>query len=191
MNSNLVIITGGSTSGKSTLCKKLILNNSFAQYKPFTTRNIRNNEVDLDYRHIKPKEFEFFKSQNKFLFWDKLFKSFYGVGKDFCSFINTNRYSLVILPAWRVMDLLSVVQGEPLIVHLINESLPIARQRLAERGIDDFDDRLEDLIIQNNIVIRNECRLNESNSIESIYELIIAKINNNPILLKSKINENC
>lgn len=180
MSSCLTILVGGSASGKTAIAKRLTLNDNFVQYKPLTTRKIRVDEIDLDYRHVSVENFKKSINLNDLIFWDYLFDNYYGVGKDIKNFVSINNLSLIILPVWRVKDFLAIIDEKPLIFHLTADP-STALSRLDDRNAQNNEERILDLIRQNEVNLNdnynnNYYKMNSSCTEEDVYNLIVAKV---------------
>ena len=73
---NLVVIAAPSGTGKTTICKKLLKNNSEWKFSvSATTRNLRNGEVDgKDYLCMSNEKFEHAVKFGDFFEWDSWLK---------------------------------------------------------------------------------------------------------------------
>lgn len=148
----------------------------FVQYQPFTTRPVRAQEANADYRHVDRTAFDLLIERDVLLFWDELFDHTYGIGKDAMEFIGMHAHPLVILPAWRVEDFLAMTKADAMVFHLINRSTSSAQSRLEDRSAIDTDRRIEDLRRQNEMEIENAIRIDESSSTDEIHRLIVRTI---------------
>lgn len=81
----ILIISGPSGTGKTTLCNLLLAENkNFSYSVSFTTRNPRKNEKDQsDYYFISEKEFKKMIAKDKFLEWAIVHGDYYGTPKKF------------------------------------------------------------------------------------------------------------
>ena len=79
----VVVLSSPSGAGKTTLAKKISLENNFSISISHTTRRPRSNEVDgSDYFFVSNNEFEKLISEEKFLEYAKVFNNYYGSLKD-------------------------------------------------------------------------------------------------------------
>tara|TARA_B100001250_G_C19633828_1_gene714995 strand:+ start:198 stop:833 length:636 start_codon:yes stop_codon:yes gene_type:complete len=79
----IVVLSSPSGAGKTTLAKKISLENNFSISISHTTRRPRSNEVDgSDYFFVSNNEFEKLISDEKFLEYAKVFNNYYGSLKD-------------------------------------------------------------------------------------------------------------
>jgi len=177
MPKNIIIIAGGSASGKSSIAQLIVESEQYIQYKPLTTRSFRPAETVSDYRHISDLEFKEIIQANGFVFWDYLFDNYYGVDNEINDFLKKNEKVLIILPAWRVEDLLKLINYQVFIFHFVTECLMTLERRLNERNSVDIKARIEDVIRQNDIVLPKAIRIDESLSLDEICNFIVTKIN--------------
>ena len=79
----IVILSSPSGAGKTTLAKKISLENNFSISISYTTRRPRSNEVNgSDYFFISNEKFQMLISKKKFLEHAKVFNNYYGSSKD-------------------------------------------------------------------------------------------------------------
>ena len=79
----VVILSSPSGAGKTTLVKKISLENNFFTSISYTTRKPRANEINgSDYFFVSKEEFEKLIRENKFLEHAKVFNNYYGSLKD-------------------------------------------------------------------------------------------------------------
>lgn len=76
----IIVLLGGTSTGKSTIERELIDNCYLTKIIPFTTRSIRDNEINgIDYCFIGCSEFEELLSENQFATYEKYPQNrFYG-----------------------------------------------------------------------------------------------------------------
>src|SRR4051812_3390744 len=75
----LVIISGPSGVGKTTVCSRLIQLTGYAQSISATTRQSRPGEIDnIDYVFMNRASFESNRQQNLFLEWANVYDNYYG-----------------------------------------------------------------------------------------------------------------
>jgi len=79
----VVVLSSPSGAGKTTLVKKIALENNFNISISYTTRKPRTNEVNgKDYFFISEKEFKSLINNKEFLEYAKVFENYYGSSKN-------------------------------------------------------------------------------------------------------------
>ena len=79
----IVVLSSPSGAGKTTLVKKIALENNFNISISYTTRKPRTNEVNgKDYFFISEKEFKSLINNKEFLEYAKVFENYYGSSKN-------------------------------------------------------------------------------------------------------------
>lgn len=76
----LLVISGPSGTGKGTICKELLADNSRIQYSvSATTRSPREGEIDgVNYFFLSKETFEEMRVGDEFLEWARVYENFYG-----------------------------------------------------------------------------------------------------------------
>ena len=140
----MIIIIGKTASGKDTIVKELYLNHSFKKIVTYTTRPMRENEIDgITYHYISDEEFkqkidedffaEYKSYQSEFGEW------FYGTSED--SIINSDSKSIIILTPQGYKDILSKYPNlnyKSIYLYASNRTI---RERLIQRGDDEAEAR--------------------------------------------------
>src|ERR1043165_138504 len=179
MGKIILIISGGSTMGKTTIANKLVENEGFYLYRPLTTRDSREDEIYHQYRHVSTKAFEKEIEDDSFVFHDFLFGNYYGIFKDVEDFIAQNPKSLFLIPSWRMQDLISHIDKDLLAIHIVSDEVDKAKKRLLQRGKingAEIVQRIDDLKRQNEVKVEASVRITNSQPIEEIYTAIILNL---------------
>lgn len=174
----ILIISGGSTMGKTTIANKLKANEGFSLYRPLTTRESREDEIYFQYRHVSKELFVKEIENNSFFFHDFLFNNYYGILKDINQFIESNSKCLFIIPSWRMADLIDCIGRDVIAFHIVSTQTDTARQRLLDRSNineEEINQRIVDIKKQSKIRNEKAIRIENSETIEGIYDTIIFK----------------
>lgn len=140
----MIIIIGKTASGKDTIVKELYLNYSFKKIVTYTTRPMRENEVDgITYHYISNEEFKR-KIDEGFFVEYKSYHSefgewFYGTSKE--SILNSDDKSIIILTPQGYKDILSKYPNlnyKSIYLYASNRTI---RERLIQRGDDEAEAR--------------------------------------------------
>lgn len=138
----MIIIIGKTASGKDTIVKELCLNHNFKKIVTYTTRPMRENEIDgTTYHYISNEEFK--KKINEGFFVEyKSYQSefgewFYGTSEE--SIINSDSKSIIILTPQGYKDILSKYPNlnyKSIYLYASNRTI---RERLIQRGDDEAE----------------------------------------------------
>lgn len=140
----MIIIIGKTASGKDTIVKELCLNHNFKKIITYTTRPMRENEIDgITYHYILDEEFkqkidedffaEYKSYQSEFGEW------FYGTSEE--SILNSDDKSIIILTPQGYKDILSKYPNlnyKSIYLYASNRTI---RERLIQRGDDEAEAR--------------------------------------------------
>lgn len=138
INSNfLLIISAPSGTGKTTICKHLLEQNSDLSLSiSATTRQPRIGEVDgINYFFITKEDFEAKKHKNEFLEYAQVFDNYYGTPIDFVKNKIQNKLNVLFDIDWQGMrkikksGLFNVAT-----IFLLPPSIDVLRERLKHRG---------------------------------------------------------
>lgn len=140
----MIIIIGKTASGKDTIVKELCLNHNFKKIVTYTTRPMRENEINgTTYHYISNEEFK--KKINEGFFTEyKSYQSefgewFYGTSEE--SIINSDSKSIIILTPQGYKDILSKYPNlncKSIYLYASNRTI---KERLIQRGDDESEAR--------------------------------------------------
>lgn len=144
----LIIITAPSGAGKTTLIKKLLVDNNYRLSVSYTTRSPRKGEVNgVDYNFIDDKTFLQKKDSNFFAEWALVHNHYYGTSKE-------NSYNLIKTGKTVIFDVdyqgalnLQRTMPDALSIFILPPSLEILKKRLINRKTDNQE--VIDLRIKN------------------------------------------
>lgn len=142
----LLILAGPAGSGKTTLCDRLVAENSrMERVVTCTTRSPREGEVDgIDYHFLSDEQFDANVANGQFLEWAKVHTSRYGTLKSIIEEKLAEHIDLVmnidVQGVAAVQDAArshSAIGQRLVTVFIMPESFDELRRRLRERGKDD------------------------------------------------------
>ena len=139
MDGSLVVVSGPSGSGKSSLCRRVCSQFDFASLSiSTTTRPKREGEKDgEDYFFITPDEFKRLIDKGEFLEWAEVHGNYYGTSKTWVE--KTLRSGKTVIFDIDVQGQAAVVRlfpRETTTVFVTTPSLTVLRERLSVRGTD-------------------------------------------------------
>lgn len=136
MEKLLIIISSPSGGGKTTICKKLLSDNSSPLFEKAqfsisaTTRKARGNEANgVDYIFLSREEFEVKIKANEFLEHANVFGNLYGSLKSEISKTKHTIFDVDVAGHNQIK-----AQTEALSIFLLPPSLDVLKQRVASRG---------------------------------------------------------
>jgi len=131
----MLVMIGASASGKTEIAKILIIKYGFSKLVTYTTREMREGEVNgIDYHFISIKEFERKKSKKEFLETAKYHNTFYGSPRK-----GANEKKVIIVDPKGANSIFIKNIPKTIFIYLETDQL-IRRVRMLNRG-----DKLEDV----------------------------------------------
>jgi len=133
-----VIITGASTTGKTTLCRRLLTHFNVQALPVHTTRKIREGEInDIDMTFVSEEEYKNNFSEDLYLEETEdsgyFGGAYYGCPKKWVSDIENNRFSCFVCPTVKMaQDLKNELKDKIFWIHLIADE-NIRKERLFSR----------------------------------------------------------
>jgi|LGOV01.1.fsa_nt_gb guanylate kinase len=125
----MLVLIGASASGKTEIAKILITNYKFKKLVTYTTRKIREKEVDgVDYHFVSEEEFLNKKSQNGFLETAMYHNTHYGSPKEGADF-----YKVIIVEPKGANSIYKMKIPNTVFIYLETDEL-IRRVRMLNRG---------------------------------------------------------
>jgi guanylate kinase len=146
---SMVIISGASGTGKSTICKAIIASNSNIEFSvSCTTRPPRNGEVEgKDYFFINTKKFNELVNANEFIEYANVHGNYYGTLKsEVLNRLNTEKNVLLDIDVQGAMIIKKKFKNDPLIskcvefIFILPNSLSELEKRLRNRNADTEED---------------------------------------------------
>ncbi len=174
MAKRILILTGGSGVGKSTVASVLLRENNFSLIKATTSRP-RREDKDEEYNFVTEKQFRQAIRRGDFLFSDLLFGNFYGFHKDVVAEVNESENALFICPTWRADELQSTFSVSPIIVHLYATNLNKVEERIRQRSTMPYDEviaRVNDCSAQGQCELDAVVRISDLHSIREVVSII-------------------
>ena len=130
----IIIISGPSTIGKDSVWVKAAQQLGFIKYVPYTTRKIRDNEIDsLDYKFLDVTEFQSCIRDDQFIEWDYFCNNYYGTKYDIYDLIN-HKQNIVFHALFRLGYRLSKKLPCCYTISLTSSRVDILSKRLINRG---------------------------------------------------------
>ena len=134
----LIVISAPSGTGKTTVVKKLLeQNTNLVASVSFTTRKIRENEKEgLDYFFVGEKTFENMIRNNDFLEHATVFGNFYGTERESVSQNLEKGINVILEIDWQGAQQIKSRMPECVMIFLIPPSREVLLSRLKNRGTD-------------------------------------------------------
>ena len=134
----LIVISAPSGTGKTTVVKKLLeQNTNLVASVSFTTRKIRENEKEgLDYFFVGEKTFENMIRNNDFLEYATVFGNFYGTERESVSQNLEKGINVILEIDWQGAQQIKSRMPECVMIFLIPPSREVLLSRLKNRGTD-------------------------------------------------------
>ena len=134
----LIVISAPSGTGKTTVVKKLLeQNTNLVASVSFTTRKIRENEKEgLDYFFVGEKTFEDMIRNNDFLEHATVFGNFYGTERESVSQNLEKGINVILEIDWQGAQQIKSRMPECVMIFLIPPSREVLLSRLKNRGTD-------------------------------------------------------
>ena len=127
----MLVLTGGTASGKTTICKELI-KLGMEKIVTVTTRPMRDGEIEGDdYFFVSDEEFEQMKKDNKFIETAE-YNTAYGIWKYGTLYSNIKENGVIILNPNGIINL--VKKDIDCSIFLIQTPISIIKRRLIQRG---------------------------------------------------------
>ena len=181
-NGNLIVISAPSGTGKTTIVKQLMLENTNIKASvSYTTRNMRPNETNcLDYIFVTLQIFESMIIQNMFLEFADVFGHYYGTPtKETLEALNAGR-TMILEIDWQGAEQIRIKRPESMSIFLLPPSKEELKKRLTNRATDSSDQielRFQEAI-KDIEQYSNFDRVIVNNDIDSTCEEIMSFINN-------------
>jgi guanylate kinase len=140
MNGSLVVVSGPSGSGKSSLCKKICGEFEFASLSvSTTTRKIRTGEKDgIDYFFTDEHSFQVSIARGEFLEWAQVHGNLYGTSRVWVDRALESRKSVIFdIDVQGQASIVRLFPKETISIFLTTPSERALRSRLVGRGTDD------------------------------------------------------
>ena len=171
MKGKLFVIVAPSGTGKSTIAKRLLKENSnLTESVSFTTRPVRPGEVDgVDYWFISISEFERKKERQEFLEWAQVHGNFYGTSKAFVESALLKGQNILLDLDIQGADALKKVfkggESSVLTIFIAPPSIEELKRRLTARGTEGTETIERRVMNARDEILRKEdydyCVLNE------------------------------
>lgn len=132
-NSNymIIIISGPSGVGKSTIINGLLEKTNWKIHKSITTRPVRNNDDHLEYEFISHSDFEKKIINNEFIEYAKVYENYYGKPNIFNKLTHNLIFNIDVQGAQKLMEILNI----PFIsIFIFPPSIEILKLRLQNRN---------------------------------------------------------
>lgn len=179
---NFIIISAPSGSGKTSICKKILIQNKSIEFSvSCTTRTKRSQEKNgIDYIFLSQDEFIKKINNKEFVEWEKIHGNFYygTLRKTLDNAINSNRKLLLELDVKGAKKIMKNYPRNYLSIFIEPPSKDELFKRLKDRGADSisninkrmerFDSEMMNKIHFNHVVINN--KLNDA--VDSIIKII-------------------
>lgn len=173
----LFLISAPSGAGKTTLANLLVdsmvINRPIKRVVTYTTRDIRENEVEgVDYHFIAAKEFKLKIESGFFLEWSSDYGKFYGTSKNEILRDIDKGYILILVMDRKGVESVQAVCNESVSIWIMPPSLEVLKKRLMSRATEsmqEINNRIniakEELEKEKNESIFNYCVINDSLSL--------------------------
>ena len=132
----LIVISSPSGAGKTTITKKLILQNKSSELSvSVTTRKPRNNEVhNIDYSFINKKKFNLLIKKKSFLEYAKVFGNYYGtLKKNIKNKLKLNKIVLLDIDWQGARQIKKKLPDQTTTIFVLPPSLKELKKRLEKR----------------------------------------------------------
>ena len=139
MGSSILVVSGPSGGGKTSLCKAMCeQNNIFYFSVSTTTRQKRAGEVEgVDYHFVTKEQFLQDIEQNNFIEWAEVHGNFYGTSKiQIEKELEKGKTVIVDIDVQGHMNIRKIFPTITSSVFITTDSLSTLRQRLTKRGTD-------------------------------------------------------
>ncbi|MDR0747221.1 MAG: guanylate kinase [Helicobacteraceae bacterium] len=149
MNGSLVVVSGPSGSGKSSLCKKICGEFEFASLSiSTTTRKVRAGEKDgVDYFFTDESSFQDMAAKGEFLEWAQVHGNLYGTSRVWVErALESGRSVIFDIDVQGQASIVRLFPKETTSIFLTTPSARALRSRLVGRGTDDQEAIEERLI---------------------------------------------
>lgn len=137
----LIVISGASGSGKTSICRKIAAEYGFYYSVSHTTRPRRDKEVEgKDYFFIAKDEFEKLIKQREFLEWAQVYGNYYGTSKNIIRQKQQAGVGVILDVDTQGAANIKKIFPDAVLIFLKTKSVHDLHHRLTERGRDSAEE---------------------------------------------------